>query len=773
MIGFAIYVKLLTSFALLWNSALSYRRPLGDYINQYETLNYDTASLRQQHNRVRRSSPNSDQRIELKLKTEKREFNIRLRRDTELFTHDFVAENSEFDPGKVVTGDVKGFDNSLVHGFISDDGVFEGKIHVGDDEYFVESAKQHLKDIPHDFHSVIYESRDVHYPHAYGAGCGVNDATKRWMNEVKRSAMKGKDIEMPHHSQFEPFHYRYRRATGSVDDKKLSCTLKMRADHLFTEFMAGSNKERAMLIMANHVKAANAIYKDTVFGPGNKAEGIQFQIQRMSANTSSDAQEKNNPYRDSNIGVEKLLELNSEEDHDDVCLAYIFTYRDFTGGVLGLAWVGEAGNAAGGICEKGTVFRDGKKKNLNTGVVTFINYGKQVSQKVSQITFAHETGHNFGSPHDSSAECAPGGSSGNYIMFAKATSGDKRNNRLFSPCSRTSMNNVMDVKGRCTDRKCCFVAAAEAICGNMVVEEGEQCDCGYDDDESCRQDHCCVGRPSSTKTGSNSANGCKLRPGKTCSPSKGLCCSDGCTPQNTTFLCQNETDCANATYCNGVNATCPPPESKRNFTECNDGRQVCLSGECSGSICLKYGLSECQCKEEERQCLLCCMGTDGICQPTGKIITEMKDKNIEQFPGAPCNDFNGYCDVFLKCRAVDADGPLSRLKNKFFSKEAILGYLEWIKHYWWAVALMGVGLIILMGGFIKVCSVHTPSSNPNKKPARQLTLRRQPQGRNQRNPRSRPPQGNQGIRGSPRSGGYGEDPPPYPGAPMEMHGARR
>ena len=56
------------------------------------------------------------------------------------------------------------------------------------------------------------------------------------------------------------------------------------------------------------------------------------------------------------------------------------------------------GGAAGGICEKATTFRDGKKKSLNTGVVTFINYGKQVSLKVSQITFAHETGHNFGSP---------------------------------------------------------------------------------------------------------------------------------------------------------------------------------------------------------------------------------------------------------------------------------------------------------------------------------------------------------------------------------------
>ena len=55
-----------------------------------------------------------------------------------------------------------------------------------------------------------------------------------------------------------------------------SCIFFPQADHLFTEFMAGSNKERAMLIMANHVKAANAIYKDTVFGPGNKAEGRCF-----------------------------------------------------------------------------------------------------------------------------------------------------------------------------------------------------------------------------------------------------------------------------------------------------------------------------------------------------------------------------------------------------------------------------------------------------------------------------------------------------------------
>ena len=63
----------------------------------------------------------------------------------------------------------------------------------------------------------------------------------------------------------------------------------------------------------------------------------------MRANDSADASAPDNPYA-KNLGVEKLLELNSLENHNDVCLAYIFTYRDFADGVLGLAWVGEEGN---------------------------------------------------------------------------------------------------------------------------------------------------------------------------------------------------------------------------------------------------------------------------------------------------------------------------------------------------------------------------------------------------------------------------------------------
>ena len=48
----------------------------------------------------------------------------------------------------------------------------------------------------------------------------------------------------------------------------------------------------------------------------------------------------------------------------------------------------------------------------------------------------------------------------------------------------------------------------------MVVEKGEQCDCGYGTDDSCiKDDICCQGR---NGTGAPLPGDCKLLPGKTC-----------------------------------------------------------------------------------------------------------------------------------------------------------------------------------------------------------------------------------------------------------------
>ena len=49
-----------------------------------------------------------------------------------------------------------------------------------------------------------------------------------------------------------------------------------------------------------------------------------------------------------------FISNSSEENYDAFCLAYMFTFRDFEGGTLGLAWTGDLKNA-GGVCEKNGV----------------------------------------------------------------------------------------------------------------------------------------------------------------------------------------------------------------------------------------------------------------------------------------------------------------------------------------------------------------------------------------------------------------------------------
>ena len=51
---------------------------------------------------------------------------------------------------------------------------------------------------------------------------------------------------------------------------------------------------------------------------------------------------------------------------------------------------------------------------------------------------------------------------------------------------------------------------------------------------------------------------------------------------------------------------------------------------------------------------------------------------------------------------------------------ALIGAVCLLQAHWWAVLLMGIALIMLMAGFIKICSVHTPSSNPKLPPPKPL-----------------------------------------------------
>lgn len=739
--------KILLTLTLLIGA--SHCERLNRHVRHYELLSYNTHELHAKHERSRRSV-DALQEVELDFEAHGRPFQLRLRQGAPYIAHNLILETdggaAPYKPDFLYIGNLKDKPKSKVHGGITN-GMFQGVIYDEDDEYHIEQAKYHLDEasLPDgEAHSVIYKASDVTHPD--NGGCGLNDRVSKWMNKIQNSRVDENKREkreanvdwqnIAHGASENKYTAPKRTRRAPYDSMKTACSLYLQADHTYTAHYSNDVSE-VILNLNNHVSAINAIYIDTEFAHPNyeTIRDINFFIKRIRVNGTTQQADATNPFRFPNIGVEKFLELNSLQNHDDYCLAYLFADRDFNEGVLGLAWVGSTGSTSGGICEKSSNFQ-GVFQSLNTGVVTIQNYGSTVASKVSHITFAHELGHNFGSPHDYPERCRPGDnpntrSDGNYIMYASATSGDKRFNDEFSDCSIANMTAVIRENGGCFD------PSNLPICGNLIVDGQEECDCGYED--QCN-DQCC-----------DAATCLLTSQAMQCSPSQGPCCTSQCQfAQYSATPCRTQSECSNASYCTGYMAGCPASQPKADGTECNEHTQVCETGECQKSICTKFGLEECFCANAEsteldEACHLCCQSPNSSATclssrdiPAMQNHVDMYGKDAQegttdvkvlyQMPGAPCNDYQGYCDVFYKCRNVDSNGPLSRLTNAILNPELYSNIAAWIQANWWAAVLIVLGVIIFMGLFIKCCSVHTPSSNPNLPKARSVpgtaTLRR-------------------------------------------------
>nr|CAD7449553.1 unnamed protein product [Timema bartmani] len=271
---------------------------------------------------------------------------------------------------------------SHVFGSVSE-GVFEGKIVAPWGSYYVEKAHRYFPNTANKtFHSVIYSESDVGDPYesfrtGHVGGCGVTDEVSQWMDRIQNGAVDDDDPlpspgkVKPPQSQFPSYHpnkysreaneeekSRVKRGTRSKDDNRNTCSLFIQTDPLIWRHITeqvnndpDKTREEILSLIAHHVTAVNYIYRDTKFDGRVEHRNIKFEVQRIKIDDDTACKPMYtgdpNQFCLENIDVSNFLNLHSLGNHEDFCLAYVFTYRDFTGGTLGLAWVASASGTTG------------------------------------------------------------------------------------------------------------------------------------------------------------------------------------------------------------------------------------------------------------------------------------------------------------------------------------------------------------------------------------------------------------------------------------------
>ena len=197
--------------------------------------------------------------------------------------------------------------------------------------------------------------------------------------------------------------------------------------------------------------------------------------------------------------------------------------------------------------------------------------------------FAHEAGHIFGAVHDcddfqckkgmdETSQCCPfSGDScdaGSQFLMNPSSRDDMRD---FSPCT---VGNVCAAIGRSGVQSGCLVNNRDvppgitgSQCGNGIVEEGEECDCGGED--NCGDNACC-----DPKT-------CKFKSGAQCDDSNEECC-ENCRFASADTVCRKGGDeCDPDEKCTGKSSGCPKDIHEPDGQSCGRDGFACASGQCT------------------------------------------------------------------------------------------------------------------------------------------------------------------------------------------------
>jgi hypothetical protein len=165
-----------------------------------------------------------------------------------------------------------------------------------------------------------------------------------------------------------------------------------------------------------------------------------------------------------------------------------------------------------------------------------------------------------------------------------------------------------------------------STCGNGILEEGEECDCGSE--EECKGNPCCQ-------------FGCKLREGASCSDENEACCFK-CQIRklSDSFKCfSSKSVCQFDSVCDGKSAKCPITRKALDGTKCEAEGGKCANGVCTSRdlqcrrVGKRLGISR-ACKQTPNTCQLVCESSSSSRECVAMSSTFMD--------GTPCGS-KGIC----------------------------------------------------------------------------------------------------------------------------------
>ncbi|KAL4268185.1 Zinc metalloprotease [Pleurotus pulmonarius] len=236
-----------------------------------------------------------------------------------------------------------------------------------------------------------------------------------------------------------------------------------------------------------------------------------------------------------------------------------------TGTEVGIAWLAT-------LCQQTS---SGQAPSVVSGTAV------STSGRTEWQVIAHEIGHNFGAIHDcadgcsGTQNCCPLSASScnadaRFIMSPVAQAGETN----FSPCSLGNICSLMSGTGSGRTNTSCLIDPSQStratislqMCGNGIVESGEDCDPGQGINSPC----------------CDSAT-CRFRQGAVCDPDSSPCCTQECSFAPTTQVCRAAKDarCDTQETCTGNSSSCPTDQFAPNGQSCGSNDLKCASGLCT------------------------------------------------------------------------------------------------------------------------------------------------------------------------------------------------